>query len=1754
MEKQIDYAEQLLEAMKVVSKAEVQGVQFDRTIQCTVTGIEDADHGIYTVDNGSASFIAYSKDTDYKLKDNVLVTIPQGDYNQQKIIIGKFIAKNSKPFVYKSPFDYFVDITGNLIRGDHGEYSILANDVENDIICPEGPVGYWSCLGAPSDIPLTGYDTIGLKAEFLTLLKGFKVTSGNYGLRVLVTYKQNGLNVANDVELENQFQTDLNSTNGRILNKKINYCYNNASAGGDIEPTEQEQAILTSLYNQKAFYLTINDMYGDPYDFDTYCEQQILFDISGIDQIVTIQVDLYQSWEEEDGERVGTFKDEFGDRISCFDEVFTDERYMDNIFVKDVYLSLGYEESKFTDDRLILYTKNNMTYSSTEDNTINLKNMSARWIHKDETGEILIVEDLSSVPNAHLRWYRFVLSEGAADVYCGVHWVAITDTDDHPFYAILTDDGWGCEMLCNPELAQDQVKAILTYGADHVIRSNILTFTNEVDVPNIPAVQQLDDFYLEPTDEYHGVYNFYGNDNKILTETVNENGEELEKPFYPQNRVGSLVTMLKGSQLSDIEYIKWSIPWDYTMLTPTNAAGDPLFTVEYDSTTNKNKPIINSSNITIWQYDYDENYVYLLAFGENLREDFSIINASNFPKNPALINDFKKIPHEDQFDWNFYYKIKDTFIKTHTNNAITCEVIKDRMIYSYTFNFRFGYNSTNGSDYTLLLSFAATDKTKMPETAMQVFDNNNTSSLKVHLDIMDQHGSLLDWHNQTLFNNNVIVTWDWAVCINRQSYVTDYIEVAHDDIPFYRKLLSDINIITPAADGQDEVQAVPLYYYETSPTNHPVASGPYDDQTDSDGRYLTKYYARIYKRVSEENDSHIFFYNPNTTTLYRPNVDTQLQEILLSSSDNPNAKLQMDELYVLRVTVAGFLPYDLVSYLPIPLYKKYGTGNNAMKPNYVGPDMVRYNSLGETDYYKDPCKITWIASDNRLFIHAQDEPGVTEKFEIFIPISKVTDYNTNQDARDYGTLDEKYVLKPLNVYLQENPPYGIQYMIGNNPYYTQPIFCYQNQWPNGTVNAWDGTGLIINDEAGYIMGHSITAGKKEDDNTFTGVMLGDLGVYKNTEAILTKTTGVYGFHHGAISYAFLDDGTGYIGKSGRGRIEFDGNHGIIRSSAWTNPQQPQGMMIDLDDGIIKMIKPGYYSVVDVDRTTYEANESDYYKEVLYKLYYADANQIAIDKADPNMEFYLPRTFLDPPIPVTDQTYVRYKFYRQYIEEVAIPNNDIPTNDNLKQKKTETNGYILDSTITTSETNRVTDVYINNNRHIGMTVTESIWKYDQVVSETVNNETIEYYICHLTKQTIYKYILSTNASYVAPPASNQSNTFTYVLPDFSNFTIITDEELEAWNFTARWFYTRKGEFVQCTNDDPYDVYDTYYQMGQGDHYITVSVDHSTYPLSIGTDSAEGLRKFRVTWDGYVYAEHGRFTGTIRAQDGYLNNLEIAGRLYTKNYLRYITSSSPKTGIFGAYIEGGQIYGTSITAKELYCDLGELGGWYVGNNGLWNQAYETRSGSEGSIYLGSRGTGIELYKTAIYYYNDNSKRNSSNGYGMFGAMASSFGSTPGGDTRDANGIGLQYIQTRSGGLFEGQWKTTGASVGGGIGLHGTLDGTETINNTSANMWMSYDIRHADYGAGIYARDHVNISTGRTDSSPVTYGGTYWNGNRTITLSTNEIALWAQTLFRISVNTSTSNVLWIQAEANGLSSLHINNSLIPANQQFGIYARFA
>ena len=131
--------------------------------------------------------------------------------------------------------------------------------------------------------------------------------------------------------------------------------------------------------------------------------------------------------------------------------------------------------------------------------------------------------------------------------------------------------------------------------------------------------------------------------------------------------------------------------------------------------------------------------------------------------------------------------------------------------------------------------------------------------------------------------------------------------------------------------------------------------------------------------------------------------------------------------------------------------------------------------------------------------------------------------------------------------------------------WSQPLLIMQNRYPSAMVNSWDGNLNVGGIDKGTIFAPRFVAGKKETDNTFSGVMLGNWSDTVSDNSLTQGDTGIYGYDNGEQSYAFKQDGTAFIGKSGTGRIKFDGTTGIIESGTY---KAGQGMSINLGAGTI----------------------------------------------------------------------------------------------------------------------------------------------------------------------------------------------------------------------------------------------------------------------------------------------------------------------------------------------------------------------------------------------------------------------------------------------------------------------------------------------------------------------------------------------------------------------------------------------------------
>ena len=237
-------------------------------------------------------------------------------------------------------------------------------------------------------------------------------------------------------------------------------------------------------------------------------------------------------------------------------------------------------------------------------------------------------------------------------------------------------------------------------------------------------------------------------------------------------------------------------------------------------------------------------------------------------------------------------------------------------------------------------------------------------------------------------------------------------------------------------------------------------------------------------------------------------------------------------------------------------------------PYYLdGPTTIIYDSLGTNPNY--------IHKPYKLFYTSNNAPVENLTWEIRhydYEGKKITDLTSvgrylpslkNQEEVTPSYPEIGWYLRPLSMFVQSLNIYSVVVALQNgSPVYAQPIYIAQNRWESSMLNSWN-EDLTIDEKNGIILSTMMGAGYKDDGNSFNGILMGDIG---STAGI--QNVGLYGFNTGAQSFGFDINGTAFLGKEGRGRINFDGNNGIIQSAANDSGAQ---MTIDIDDGIIEIL-------------------------------------------------------------------------------------------------------------------------------------------------------------------------------------------------------------------------------------------------------------------------------------------------------------------------------------------------------------------------------------------------------------------------------------------------------------------------------------------------------------------------------------------------------------------------------------------------------
>lgn len=560
------FQQQILESIETYYNEKSKQNKYDITVEATIIDVSKKPEGIYRVRTNGAEFEAYSTSGSYYKNDIVLVSVPNGDYANQKFILGrKADTDENVTFAFKLPFDDFIGLKDlskkQPIAGQYWANYPLTKENQADFL--NTPIWEWVNTGDST----IGNTRLGIEADWLSLLGEYYPLRGTYGFRIIIkgVAASNELNPSTEIEREE--------------------------------------------------YFTNRDMYGNTYAFYTPYNQQKVIDISDFLNVHSITIYYYQDF---------NFADSMNKYI-VYDEYNADGRpaVPENLGFENVNVYLGVSAQDIKDETTFLYSYDSLGYSSKEVQIGDThaftfecgpeeeKDLIFAWVHYEKNGTFSVIKDIDDLikqreaigRTTHIYWYRFNYDEDITDVekiwkpeYSDLEkdW---NDALNNPNYQTQIEryggEGWtflpyaidnfNIKLMPRGNKSREKIKVVVQHDGTHTT-SKELILNNLRDVEAELAGSSRNDkvvikcFRLRQNvaieDNSINTFHIYDENNKILYNDDNERFDE--HPYYLQvqcrNGDTGLYEILKtvsDNDTSNGQQIAWSFPRQYTMIRST---------------------------------------------------------------------------------------------------------------------------------------------------------------------------------------------------------------------------------------------------------------------------------------------------------------------------------------------------------------------------------------------------------------------------------------------------------------------------------------------------------------------------------------------------------------------------------------------------------------------------------------------------------------------------------------------------------------------------------------------------------------------------------------------------------------------------------------------------------------------------------------------------------------------------------------------------------------------------------------------------------------------------------------------------------------------------------------------------------------------------------------------------------------------------------------------------------------------------------
>ena len=1137
---------EICEAIDIIVNKKIQAANFDRTIQATVIECVDATTGKYKLKYQDSSFYAYSGSSDVTYPNNsfVYVLIPGSDYSKEKTILGTTRKLGSSLIPVTDEINKY-EITGT-------------NCLQNG-----GSFGLWSYAKGEGE-------------EHRDVQTLYKYNGDEKGLLLNETAVEEYIKKSTHIVIKSEMKTALPAEQQRQGDYGIivGVTFFDNSGDKDLSHTEHQ---VTKYWAQD-----INSLSGNPYRLNNYTEQVFIFDMLSPENFIRIDsISIYKS------------------NFPFFKENRTPDDDND-ILIKNIRL---YGANALADDQLsgvaLVLTTPQGAYFGTQNAPDSLP-ITAELRYKGSTVDL----DTYDVP---FYWFfkdsRVSTGSDYYNSYGGVGWHCLNTTmpiDTNPDETPVKQ--WvPLKKTYNVQKA-DVIAKELTYKCVAVYEGSIVTKT--IDISNLASEYEL------TIDSDLGTQFYFDTGRPTLTCLVNgEAPTDVSWTWAVTSLVGG-TTVLKETTEDNQKYedivnkiinleIEIACGDKYKSTTKEELDGykrdkeelDKVFRVEKNKLIKINVNTIDSfSTYTCTAYKKSEsNEQQIGSASITLNNSNSaegtynlIINDSNYTYKyneeglSPTVEASDKVVETRSLTFTVYnnlgQKIDDDIIK----HADKIEWVVPTSNTLLSIPSGFSLSRIDVENETAIYSNELT----LPYSIAGRYDvSARRNDIELHITYKEV---------ELVAKTNFTFVKEGDPGTNGTDYVCKIVPNVVDQTQapdFIVATQTNVNTtfnFKPIEDGK--YFKIELYHneklvYQGSGSGESVDDG---GESQSDNWVTVLWEIQKNKYSSNVFDNDYYDFDNNHKLIYR-NFNYTWNEKNTNPGDMP--------ANIVKATVSY---RGVTYYATFPIISVVLINTNyevALKKN-TGFLYATYTSDGRIPKYDNSNPFEFIVKERvtengRVYWEdITDNEALIKDLSIeYILLGSIKDYDSNSKAlkaidcinlKNKNTKDLKVNqvdLKPVDYFdgWCVNNALFVRFAYKNKSIATMhiPIHLYLNRYGFSFLNDWDGNSININNEQGFILSPQIGAGKKDDNNAFTGVVMGELKDPAANESL----TGLFGFSAGQRSI-FLDAETGKseFGLAGKGRIIIDPSSGhaqIYGGNYVDDPKKGSGLLIDLTEPFIK---------------------------------------------------------------------------------------------------------------------------------------------------------------------------------------------------------------------------------------------------------------------------------------------------------------------------------------------------------------------------------------------------------------------------------------------------------------------------------------------------------------------------------------------------------------------------------------------------------